>query len=82
VPLATLLTNSASRHLIEADGTVVWDIGRLAPGEMRSVHATMLVTRTGLLLNTVVEDATNGDPAADPDPIRVRPGPSPPTFTG
>jgi uncharacterized repeat protein (TIGR01451 family) len=70
---------------IQGDGTVVWHIGTLAPGETRTVHATMLVTRTGLLLNTAVDDAEDADPGVDTAPVRVRPAaptPPPPTVTG
>lgn len=70
---------------IQADGTVIWHIATLAPGETRTVHATMLVTRTGLLLNTAVDDAENGDPGVDVVPERVRPAapaPPPPIVTG
>jgi hypothetical protein len=50
---------------IEHDGTVVWNLGSLAPGESRTVHATMLVTTPGLHLNIAVADANNDYPAFD-----------------
>ncbi len=69
------------RYGTRPDGTVVWHLGNLAPGEKRTVHATMLVTRPGLLLDTAVTHASNADPAVDQAPARVRPAMHPPPLT-
>lgn len=81
-PHGAHIVHAADGGTIEANGTVVWHIGTLKAGETRTVHATMLVTVTGHFLNTAVGDAEDGDPAVDDVPIRVRPRPAPPTFTG
>jgi hypothetical protein len=74
---------------IEHDGTVVWHLGSLAPGESRTVHATVLVTTPGLHLNMAVTDASNDYPAFDgvheraTSSRRGRPSPRrPPPVTG
>lgn len=64
------------------DGTVVWDLGNLAPGATRTVHATMLLTRTGLLGDTAVATAVNADPALDDAVVHVAAAPRPPAVTG
>jgi uncharacterized repeat protein (TIGR01451 family) len=47
---------------IQSDGTAVWDLGNLASGARRTVRATMLVGRTGSLMNTAVAEAGNAQP--------------------
>src|SRR5262249_46337317 len=39
---------------IKHDGSALWNVGDLTPGESHTVHATMLVTLPGLHLNTAV----------------------------
>lgn len=73
----------ADRGSLQHDGIAVWDLGNLAPGETRTVHATMLLTRTGPLLDTATASALNADPALDDAVVRVqRAQPSPPPVTG
>jgi uncharacterized repeat protein (TIGR01451 family) len=62
----------ANHGLLQSDGTVVWNLGALAPGETRTVHATMLITGTGLSTDTAVASAGNADPAFDVAAVRVR----------
>jgi uncharacterized repeat protein (TIGR01451 family) len=76
---------AANHGSIQSDGTVVWNLGNLAPGESRTVHATMLVTRPGLHTDTAVASAGNADPAFDAAAVRARgaaPAPPPPVVTG
>jgi len=42
------------------------------------LHITMLVTRTGLVLTTLVEADNNDDSAVDTAPAHVRPAPAAP----
>lgn len=74
----------ADHGSLQHDGTVVWDLGSLPPGATRTVHATMLVTGTGSLLDTAVAGAVNADPALGDAVVRVgaAPRPSPPAVTG
>lgn len=72
----------ADHGSLQHDGTVAWDLGSLAPGATRTVHATMLVTRTGLLLDTAVASALNADPALDDAVVRVGAATRPPPVTG
>jgi hypothetical protein len=80
----------ADHGLIQRDGTTVWNLGNLAPGETRTVHATMLITRTGLHLNTAVASARNSRPSVAQATVRARapvnrprpPAPRPPIVTG
>lgn len=73
----------ADHGSLQHDGTVAWELGNLAPGATRMVHATMLVTRTGLLGDTAVADALNADPALDDAVVRVLAAmPRPPAVTG
>lgn len=74
----------ADHGSLRHDGTVVWDLGSLAPGATRTVHATMLLTRTGKLGDTAVADALNADPALDHAVVHVRAAlhPRPPAVTG
>ena len=76
---------AANHGSIQNDGSVVWTVGNLAPGESRTVHATLLVTRTGLHTDTAVASAGNADPAFDAAAVRARaaaPAPPPPVVTG
>lgn len=66
----------------EPDGTVVWDVGSLAPDESRTVHATMVVMRPGSHLNTAVASVADGYPAFDRALQRDSAPPRPPSFTG
>jgi Domain of unknown function DUF11/Prealbumin-like fold domain len=76
---------AANHGAIQRDGTVIWQLGSLAPGASRTVHATMRVTRTGSQLNLAVASAGNADPAVTQAALRARakrPPPAPPPFTG
>lgn len=53
------------------DGTVVWNLGDLAPGAKRTVHATMLITQTGTLRNTAIAGAGNADEVGADADVRV-----------
>lgn len=84
-PPGARIVAAANHGSIQSDGTVIWNIGNLAPGESRTVHATMLVTRTGLHTDTAVASAGNADPAFDAAAVRARagaPAPPPPVVTG
>lgn len=63
------------------DGSITWSIGNLAPGASRTVRATMLVTRRGLVRDTAVADAANAQDAFDPAALRAIRVP-PPVVTG
>jgi uncharacterized repeat protein (TIGR01451 family) len=70
---------------IQSDGTVVWNLGNLAPGARRTIHATMLITGAGMQTDTAVASARNADPAFDVANVRARaaaPAPPPPAVTG
>ncbi|HTX11850.1 MAG TPA: VWA domain-containing protein [Solirubrobacteraceae bacterium] len=73
---------AANHGSIQSDGTVIWNIGDLAPGESRTVHATMLITGAGLHTDTAVATAGNADPAFDVAPVRAAQAVRPPPFTG
>lgn len=72
----------ADHGSIQPDGTVVWKLGSLAPKKSHTVHATMLVTRPGLHLNTAVASARDSYPAFDRVHQRDSRPPRPPSFTG
>jgi len=72
----------ADHGSLQSDGTVIWNLGDLAPGEKRTVHATMLVTGTGLQTDMAVAAAANADPAVDVATVRAAAAVRPPTFTG
>lgn len=75
----------ADHGLLRSDGTVVWHLGNLAPGASRTVHATLLVTATGVLSDTAVAHAGNVNPAFDTAPVHASgppPAPPPPAVTG
>lgn len=75
---------AADHGSLQSDGTVIWDLGSLAPGHTATVHATMLITSTGLSTDTAVATAGNADPAFDAAAVRVRAAvhPPPPVVTG
>jgi Domain of unknown function DUF11 len=70
------------------NGTAVWHVGNLAPGESRTVHATARVSHTGLHVDTAVATALNANPALSDAALRARaaahrpPPPPPPPVTG
>jgi uncharacterized repeat protein (TIGR01451 family) len=82
----------ADHGSIQHDDAILWHLGSLAPGATRTVHATAVVTRTGLHVDMAVAAASNGDPAFHRAAVRARraarppappPGPpAPPPFTG
>jgi uncharacterized repeat protein (TIGR01451 family) len=74
----------ADHGSLQSDGTVVWNLGTLAPGETRTVHATMLITATGLSTDMAVASVGNADPAFDVAAVRARAPvhPPPPAVTG
>jgi len=76
------IVSVADHGSIQPDGTAVWHLGALAPGESRTVHGTMRVTHTGSHVNTAVATALNADPALSDAAVRAAPAPRPPTFTG
>lgn len=53
------------------DGSVVWNLGDLAPGATRTVHATMLINQTGTLRNTAIAGAANAVVVAADADVRV-----------
>jgi uncharacterized repeat protein (TIGR01451 family) len=59
------------------DGSVLWVLGALAPGDKRTVHATMLVTQTGTLRNTAIASAANTDVVVADADVRVAAAVSP-----
>jgi hypothetical protein len=77
-------------HGTIVNGTAVWHLGTLAPGESRTVHATALVLHSGLHVDTALATALNADPALSSAALRARaaahrpppPRPPPPTVTG
>ncbi len=76
---------AADHGVVQRDGTVLWHIGSLAPGEVRTVRATLRVARTGPQLNRAVTTARNADPAPSQATLRGRarpPAPPPPAVTG
>jgi hypothetical protein len=76
---------AANHGSIQPNGTVIWQLGSLAPGETRTVHATMLVTGRGLPTDRAVAASGNADPAFDAAAARARaapPAPPPPAVTG
>lgn len=81
-PPGTRIVAAADGGSTEPDGTVVWDVGTLAPHEGRTVHATMVATRPGFHLNTAVVRAADSYPAFDRAPLRDRRPHRPPSFTG
>ena len=86
-PPGTKFVAVGEKGSLKPDGTIIWHLGDLAPEKSRTVHATLLVSRPGQILNTAVADAGNRDPAYDIAPGRVRPSPAPPPpapppFTG
>lgn len=74
----------ADHGSLRRDGTVVWTLKSLASGATQTVHATMLLIRTGLLPDTAVADAINAAPALDRAVVRVRAAvhQRPPAVTG
>jgi hypothetical protein len=83
----------ANHGSVQHDGAVLWHLGNLAPGETRTVHATAIVTQTGLHVDTAVASASNAEPAFHRAAVRARtaarpptrppaPTPTPPPFTG
>jgi uncharacterized repeat protein (TIGR01451 family) len=81
------IVHAADHGSIQHDGTVVWHLGNLAPGEKLTVHATMLVIQAGYHLNSAVASASNADAveaaAAVRAPLRhAPPAPPPPAVTG
>jgi uncharacterized repeat protein (TIGR01451 family) len=80
----------ADHGSLQSDGTVIWNLGNLGPGEKRTVRATMLITQTGSHTDTAVASASNADPAFDVATVRARaaahppppPIPPPPIVTG
>lgn len=68
----------ATRH---KDGTVTWSLGDLAPGATRTVHAMMLITRGGSLLNHAVAGADNADVVGAAAAVRAA-TPTLPVVTG
>jgi uncharacterized repeat protein (TIGR01451 family) len=73
---------AANHGSIQRDGTVIWNVGKLAPGESRTVRATMLITQTGLHTDTALATAGNAEPAFDVAPVRAAQAVRPPPFTG
>jgi uncharacterized repeat protein (TIGR01451 family) len=66
------------------DGSVVWRLGDLAPGETRTIHATMVIIATapaGRLRNTVLANAGNADAVDSNAVVRVA-RPTAPAVTG
>ena len=77
------IVHVANHGSLQHDGTAVWHLGNLAPGESRTVHATALVTHTGLHPDTAVASASNADPAFSNAAVRAatahHPSPSRPS---
>jgi uncharacterized repeat protein (TIGR01451 family) len=67
---------------IRRDRTALWSLGNLSSGASRTVRATMVVTRTGLLSNVAVAAAQNALPDFDASALRARPALRPPSVTG
>ena len=84
-PLGRRLLRVGNNGSMQSDGTAVWHLGSLAPGQSRTVHAIARVTRAGLHLNTAVVTASNADPADAQATVRARVAarrPPPPPVTG
>ena len=73
------------------NGTAVWNLGNLAPGASRTVHATARVLHAGLHIDTAVATARDAGPALSDAALRARaaahrpkppPPPPPPPVTG
>lgn len=86
---------AGDRGSVQPDGTILWRLGSLRPGEQRTVHATMLVLSAGLHLNRALADASNAQvvistaslhasprPRGSRPPHRPHPTPPPPRVTG
>jgi Domain of unknown function DUF11/von Willebrand factor type A domain len=69
---------AANHGSIQDNGTVVWNLGSLPPGKTQTVHATLLVTATGLRRDFAVATAGNAGPAFDAAAVRARAAPAPP----
>jgi hypothetical protein len=69
---------AANHGSIQPNGTVVWHLGSLAPGETRTVRATMLITGPGLHTDRAVAVAGNADPGYDAVLASAAPPPPPP----
>jgi hypothetical protein len=83
-PAGGVIVAVADHGSLQRNGTAVWNIGALAPGSARTVHVTMRVTRTGLLVNTAVAADFNADPVVAQAAVRVTRHhiTKPPKFTG
>ncbi|HUA49074.1 MAG TPA: VWA domain-containing protein [Solirubrobacteraceae bacterium] len=81
-PAGGRIVGVADHGALQSDGTVIWNLGDLAPGEKRTVHATLLVTGTGLQTDTAVAAAANADPGVDVATVRAATALRPPPFTG
>jgi hypothetical protein len=81
-PHGTQIVAVGNHGSIKPNGAVIWDLGDLAPGKSRVVHATMLVVRPGLHLNTAVASASDSYPAFDGAQERAGRRARPPSFTG
>jgi hypothetical protein len=69
------------------DGTAIWQIGNLASGESRTVHAMARVVQTGRHVDTAVATAIDADPAVSVAAVLAtaaarRPSPPSPAVTG
>jgi hypothetical protein len=72
------------------NGTAIWNIGSLASGESRTVHAMARVLHSGRHVDTAVATAINADQAVSVASVRARaaarsprpPSPPPPVVTG
>jgi hypothetical protein len=71
-PRGGRIVRLGQRGSIRGDGTAVWRLANLAPGERQTVRATILVTRTALHIDTATAAAQNAEPAFDVAPERVR----------
>jgi hypothetical protein len=60
------------------NGTAVWHLGNLAPGEVRTVHVMARVLHTGLHVDTAVATANNAAPALSVASVRASAAPPPP----
>jgi uncharacterized repeat protein (TIGR01451 family) len=84
-PSGGRIVAAANHSAIHPDATVTWNIGTLAPGQTRRVHATMLVTGPGMTTDRALATAGNADPAFDAAAVTARPAvrpPPPPAVTG
>jgi uncharacterized repeat protein (TIGR01451 family) len=81
-PTGGRIARVAQGGTIRTARSAVWSLGNLSSGASRTVGATMIVRRTGLLANVAVAAADNAQPDFDASTLRARAALRPPSVTG